>query len=150
MIPMNLFTKQKQQHRLREQTYGNQGGGTGRKSRMDMHTLLMFEMDNQRGATIQHREACSMSPGSLDGRGVWGRADTHTCAESLCHAPETIRTLLTGYTPIQNKKLKRRIKKHARSKRGTWDTRGAAIDAHRTCRREGDRNGHKGQMKEHG
>ena len=26
MIQMNLFTKQKQTHRLREQTYGYQGG----------------------------------------------------------------------------------------------------------------------------
>ena len=27
-------------------------------------------------------------------------------AESLCHSPETITTLLISYTPIQNKKLK--------------------------------------------
>ena len=27
-------------------------------------------------------------------------------AESLCSSPETITTLLIGYTPIQNKKLK--------------------------------------------
>ena len=32
-------------------------------------------------------------------------------AESLCWSPETIRTLLTSYTPIQNKKLKKK-KKH--------------------------------------
>ena len=30
-------------------------------------------------------------------------------AESLCCSPETITTLLIGYTPIQNKKLKRTI-----------------------------------------
>ena len=30
-------------------------------------------------------------------------------AESLCYPSETITTLLTGYTPIQNKKLKKRI-----------------------------------------
>ena len=29
MIQMNLFTKQKQTHRLREQTYGYQGGWVG-------------------------------------------------------------------------------------------------------------------------
>ena len=39
--------------------------------------------------------------GSLDGRGVWGRMDTCICmAESLCCPPETITTLLIGYTPI--------------------------------------------------
>ena len=28
-------------------------------------------------------------------------------AESLCYPPETITTMLTGYNPIQNKKLKK-------------------------------------------
>ena len=47
-----------------------------------------------------------MSCGSLDGRGVWGRMDTCICrAESLHCSPETITTLLIGYTPIQNKKF---------------------------------------------
>ena len=45
--------------------------------------------------------------GSLDGRGVWGRKDTSICvAESLCCSPETITTLLSGYTLRQNKKFK--------------------------------------------
>ena len=45
--------------------------------------------------------------GSLDGRGVWERMDTCICmAESLCCSPETTTTLLTGYTPVQNKKFK--------------------------------------------
>ena len=49
---------------------------------------------------------------SLDGRGVWGRMDTCICiAESLHCSPETITTLLTGYTPIQNKKLGGECKK---------------------------------------
>ena len=44
---------------------------------------------------------CSMSCGSLDGRGVWGRMDTCICtAESLCCPAETITTLLIGYTPV--------------------------------------------------
>ena len=35
--------------------------------------------------------------------------DTCICmAESLCCPPETIMTLLTGYTPIENKKLKKK------------------------------------------
>ena len=49
---------------------------------------------------------------SLEGKGVWGRMDTRICiAESLCYSPETTTTLLTGYTPIQNKKLKFEKKK---------------------------------------
>ena len=44
--------------------------------------------------------------GSLDGRGVWGRMDTCIyMAESLDCAPETITTLLIGYTSKQNKKF---------------------------------------------
>ena len=33
-------------------------------------------------------------------------------AESLCYPPETITTMLTGYNPIQNKKLKKKISEH--------------------------------------
>ena len=51
-------------------------------------------------------ELCSMLCGSLDGRRVWRRTDTCVCmTESLGCSPETITTLLTGYTPIQNKKF---------------------------------------------
>ena len=40
-------------------------------------------------------------------RGVWGRMDACKCmVESLCCSPETFTTLLTGYTPIHNKKCK--------------------------------------------
>ena len=34
------------------------------------HTAV-FKMDNQQGPTVQHGELCSLSCGSLDGRGVW-------------------------------------------------------------------------------
>ena len=41
--------------------------------------------------------------------GSLGRIDTYTCmAESLCCPPETLPTWLISYTPIQNKKLKKR------------------------------------------
>jgi len=54
-------------------------------------------------------ELCSMVCGSLDGRGVWRRIDTCICmAEALHCSPETITTLLISYTPIQNKKFKRK------------------------------------------
>ena len=50
-----------------------------------------------------------MLGGSFDRRGVWGRMNTCICmAESLCCSPETITTLLIGYTPIKNKKLKKK------------------------------------------
>ena len=68
-------------------------------------SIAMFKKDNQQGPTVQHRELCSMLCGSLDGRGVWGRKDTWICmAESLCCAPETITTVLIGYTPKEDKK----------------------------------------------
>ena len=67
-------------------------------------------MESQQGPTVLHRELCSMLRGCLDGRGVWGRTDTCIwTAEALCYPPETITTLLTGYTPIQNK---RTVKKY--------------------------------------
>ena len=54
-------------------------------------------------------QLCPMLSGSLDGRGIWGRMDTRICmAESLCCSPETVTTLLISYTPIQNKKLKKK------------------------------------------
>ena len=61
-------------------------------------------MDNQQGPTVQHGELCSMLCSSLEGRGVWGRMDTCLCvAESLCHPPEIIITVLISKSPIKNK-----------------------------------------------
>ena len=54
----------------------------------------------------ENGELCSMSCGSLDGRGVWGRM--HPCAcmvEYLYGVPETTTALLISYSPNQNKKL---------------------------------------------
>ena len=54
-------------------------------------------------------ELCSMLCGSLDGRRVWGRMDICICmAEFLHYSSEIITILLIGYTPIQNKKFKRK------------------------------------------
>ena len=56
---------------------------------------------------------------SLDGRVVWGRKDTRICmVKSLCSLPETTTTLLIGYAPIQNKKIKslQKKKKDAKEK----------------------------------
>ena len=47
---------------------------------------------------IEH-ESCSMLYGRLVGRRVWGRMDACICiAESLWCPPETVTTLLIGYT----------------------------------------------------
>ena len=47
MIQMNLFTKQKQTHRLRKQTYGYQrgkiGGGINWEFGIDIYTLLYLK-----------------------------------------------------------------------------------------------------------
>ena len=48
--------------------------------------------------------------GSLGGRGVWGRMDTCICMGETLHCScETTTTLLIGYTPTQNKVLKKKI-----------------------------------------
>ena len=63
----------------------------------------VFNMENQQGPAGQHRGLCSMSCGSLAGRGVWGSVDTCVCVpESLCCPAETVTALLIGYTPVQN------------------------------------------------
>ena len=36
-----------------------------------MHSAV-FKMDNQQGPTVEHRELCPMSRGSLDGTGLGG------------------------------------------------------------------------------
>ena len=65
-----------------------------------MH-IAIFKMDNQQGPAVEHWELCSKLCGSLDEWRVWGSVDTCIClAESLGCPPETVTTLLTGYTPI--------------------------------------------------
>ena len=66
-----------------------------------MLKTFRVQMDNKQVPTVEHMELCSMSGGSLDGRGVWGRMDTCMCMEKpLPCSPETITTLLIGYTQI--------------------------------------------------
>ena len=93
---MNLFTKQKQTQRFREQTYASDEVGERDRLRVRdgrIYTAL-FKMGSQQGSTIQHRELCSVFCGSLDGRGVWGKMNGCVCmAESLCCPSETITTL---------------------------------------------------------
>lgn len=57
-----------------------------------------FNTENQYGPAGQHRELSSMSRGSLDRRGIWGRRDTCICiTESHHSSPEIITALLISY-----------------------------------------------------
>ena len=57
---MNIPTKQKEAHQLREQTYGCRGGRIV-KGVWDGHVhTVTFEMDNQQDPTVQHRALCSV------------------------------------------------------------------------------------------
>ena len=97
----NKLTEQKETHRLGEQTYDCWGWGKEDERVWDGHVhTAIFKTENQQGPA----ELCLMLSGGMDTGGVWGRMDT--CirkAKSLCYSPETITSLLTGYTPTQNK-----------------------------------------------
>ena len=74
-----------------------------------VHTGI-FKMYNQQGPTVYHIELYSVLCNSLDGREVWGRMVICICmAESPHISPETVTTLLIGYTTMQNKKKFLRI-----------------------------------------
>ena len=50
-------------------------------------------------------------------RGVWGRMDTCICMTKSLHcSPETITTLLIGYTPIQKEKKTSWLNSNVRTK----------------------------------
>ena len=118
---MNLFTKQKETHRLRKQTYGCHGEGVVRDFGKVMYTLLYLKW-------ITSKDLLQSTWNSVQGyvaarmEGDFGRefcccTVARSCptlwppwncicmAESLHCSPETITTLLLGYTPIQKKKF---------------------------------------------
>ena len=88
-------------------SYGCRGGGMVIEFRMVMYILYLKWITNKDlqysiGISAQYYVAAWME-------GVWGEMDTCICmAESLRCSPETITTLLIDYTPIQNKKLKKK------------------------------------------
>ena len=70
-----------------------------------VHIHAVFKMNN--GLTAQCTEFCSVYVPAWMG-GEFGGEWKHVCmAESLWCPPETITTLLIGYIPTQNKKLKK-------------------------------------------
>ena len=89
---------------------GGQGMGERDLGSVDgqVHTAKL-KVENQQGPTAQHMEFCSMLCGRLGGMGVWQGMDTCVCmTESLLLPPESITTLLIGYTPIQNKTFQKK------------------------------------------
>ena len=106
MLQMNLFTKNRLidlENRLMVTSGEGWGEGIFREFEVvhtHVHTAV-FKMDNQQGPSVYLRELCLMLGGSPDGSRVWGRMDTCIyVSESVCSAPETITTLLTGCTSI--------------------------------------------------
>ena len=82
---------------------------------MDMYTLLYLKWITNKDLLQSTWNSVQMLCGSLDGRGVGGEwihvyVQLSPFADSL---PETIASLLIGYTPVQNKKL---IKKEMNKK----------------------------------
>ena len=89
---------------------GGRGMGESELGSVDGHVhTAILKMENQQGPTAQHMELCLMLCGSLGGMGVWQGMDTCVCmTESLLLSPESITTLLTGYTSIQNKTFQKK------------------------------------------
>ena len=65
---MNLFTKQKQTHRHRKQTYGYQRGEE-RKDKLGVRDqqiqTTIYKINKQQGPTVQHGELYSISCNKL-------------------------------------------------------------------------------------
>ena len=111
IIQMYLLTKQKEIHRLRKQTYSCWGEGIVRELEMVMCILLYLKWITIKDLLHNTRNSAQCYV-SLDVWGFWRRVDTCTgISESLGCSPETTTTLLTGYSPIQNKKVLKLEKK---------------------------------------
>ena len=103
---MNFFTKQKETHRLKEQTLHVRGkdGGRDKEFWMDRYTLLYLKQITNKGLLYSVGNSAQCYVAVLM-EGEFG-SKCICMAVSLCCLPETVTTLLIGYTPIQNKKRK--------------------------------------------
>ena len=105
---MNLLTKQKEIHRLREWTCGSQVEGIVREFRMDTYTLLYFKWITN---CIAHGTLLSVTwqPGWEGSLGEDGYMSVYGWVPSLFtwnyHD-------IISYTPIQNRVYKEKTKKH--------------------------------------
>ena len=85
--------------------FHRQRAAGGQTFKIESDTTI-FKMDNQQGPIVKFMELCSVLCSSLDGRGfgengymfVYGWVPSRG-------SPETITTLLIGYTPVWNKKI---------------------------------------------
>ena len=63
---MNLFTKQKQTHKHRKQTYGKEKGrGINEGFGVKTDTLLYYKVDNKPGPTVRHGDLYSIAYNNL-------------------------------------------------------------------------------------
>ena len=97
-IQMDLFTKEKQTHRLWKQTSGYQRGILGGRVKLgvwDGHVpATIFKIDNQQGSAVQNKESSSIFSNNLTGKRIWKRMNICIyIMESLCCIPETNTTL---------------------------------------------------------
>ena len=69
MIQINLFTKQKQTHRHRKQTYNYQSGkgwgGINWEFRINRYTILYIKQIKNQGPTVWHKQLYSISCNNL-------------------------------------------------------------------------------------
>ena len=96
---MNLFTKQKQTHGHRKQTYGSQreqlvGVGGDKLGVWNKHTYTtIYTINKQQRSTVQHRELYSMSCNESIMEKNLKKNIYLSISESLCSSPETNPTL---------------------------------------------------------
>ena len=120
---MNLLTKQKETHRLKEWIYGCWGGGKDEgkgKFGIDMYTLLYLKWINKKDL-LHSTGNSAQCYGSLVVGGVFGGGWKHVYVWLRPFAVlETITALSTGYTPIQNKKFEKQKIKYKLSAWRLW------------------------------
>ena len=95
MIQMNLFTKQKQTHRLRKQIYGYQGiRGVGGRDKLgdwiDIYTLLCIKQITSKNLLYSTGKSTQYSVMAYMGKESKKRVDICICiTNSLCCTPES-------------------------------------------------------------
>ena len=111
----NKLMKQKETHRFTKQTYGCQREEILSEFESTICTILYLKQPTRIYCVIYGTLTSVMcQPGR-------GRMDTCIyMAESLHCSPGTITTLLIGYIPIQNKKLKRKNNSDKQNSRNRW------------------------------
>ena len=95
---MNLFTKQKQTHRLRKQTYGYQrgkggGGGINQEVRINIYTILYIKQIINKDLLYTTGNCTQYSVRTYMGKES-EKEQIYVCTtDSLCCTPETNTTL---------------------------------------------------------